>query len=182
MSQRQFGSTEKSTTGESKLRARSGAFRAGRKLTVKCSNSFIWISAVVLCLTAAAKLVAVSQEQQILAAPDPLFSFWTVREVLVVAAVVELTVGLVLVSRRAGIPFKLQSVLWLALVFLAYHTALSALGFHGYCSCLGKWTDWMHLSQDQANTAVRAVLFWFLGGSSVLLLTHRWLLGRFSEQ
>lgn len=133
------------------------------------ARAFGWITAVLLCLTAAAKLVAVFQAQRVLDQRDAVFAFWTVREVLAVAAALELAVVAVIASKRVSSGFKLASILWLALIFLTYRFALYAVGFVGYCHCLGEWTEWMHLPQAKSEVAAKGLLAWLLIGSSALL-------------
>ncbi len=153
---------------------RSVVSTAGRQLVLSCANAFCWISAVVLCLTAVAKLFSALHGERVLSAADGLFRFWTVREVLVIAAVLEVAEAVLILSGRIGMKLKLQSIFWVGLVFLTYRFGLAAVGFRGYCHCLGEWTTWMRVPQSEVEAAGKVILLWFLGGSSGLLLTWRW--------
>lgn len=101
---------------------------------------------------------------------DPLFSFFTVKQILFCAAMVELLV-LFLIWRLNSDTHKAYSILWLSALFGTYRLALGALGYHGYCHCLGYWSTWANLSAIQVNLIAKVLLiFMFIGSALTVIL------------
>jgi hypothetical protein len=109
---------------------------------------------VFLLATGGVKLVSVLQESRVLGAADPLFSGLTVRQVLFLAAGLELAVATVLLRHRTA-RWAPGLILWLVLAFGAYQLGRWMVGVEGSCGCLGhlfeRWpefearADWVML-------------------------------------
>jgi hypothetical protein len=112
--------------------ARSGvAVGAGR-----FQRGFVGMVGVFLLLTGGLKLVSILQESRVLGAADPLLSWLTVRQVLFLAAFLELGVGATLLRHRAA-RWTPGLILWLVLLFGAYRLGRWTVGWEGPCGCLG---------------------------------------------
>ena len=105
-----------------------------------------------LLLTAAGKLVGAFEWGQSTAISDALLSFATVRQLLVCAALIEISVALYIRYAQSDLNRAL-SVLWLCLLLAIYRLGLWSIGFQGYCKCLGYWSSSVHLSERSANAA-----------------------------
>ncbi len=117
--------------------ARSGnTVHAGR-----FQRMFVSGVALLLGLTGGVKLLGVLQEARVLGAADPLFPFLTMRQVLFLAAGLELGVAYTLWRHRSAV-WSPWLVLWLAGLFTGYRFSLWFIGFRGHCSCLGHLFDW----------------------------------------
>jgi hypothetical protein len=125
---------------------------------------FLRIALGVLIATALLKLVSVASEARGLGISDPLFNFLTTRQVLLLAAVFELgTVAAVFVNRN--ILTRCGLLLWISAVFVAYRVGLAAVGFEGYCPCLGKLNYGMPISPAVMDGLALGFLVFLVGGS-----------------
>ena len=116
--------------------------------------------ALLLGLTGGLKLVGVLQEARVLAAADPLFPFLTLRQVLFLAAGLELGVAGVLLRHRTA-RWAPGVILWLVLVFGGYRLGRWAVGWEGPCGCLGHlFEHWPEFERwaDQGMLAALAVM------------------------
>jgi hypothetical protein len=103
---------------------------------------FLTGTAVFLAVTASLKLYSGLLETKVLETADPLLPFFTVRQMMFLAALLELAVAFVL-FRRQHAETAPWLVLWLVGVFAAYRVGLWAVGFQGHCSCLGHVLDFL---------------------------------------
>lgn len=104
-------------------------------------------------------------------AVDPLFPVFNARQMLVIAALVEL-ITVVAIWRLGSISRKASAVLCLSLLFVTYRVGLKLGMFRGYCSCLGYWADWAHLSKAQVNTIALSILGFMFAGSLLVLASE----------
>jgi hypothetical protein len=134
----------------------------------------------ILLITAVLKLVAATGEARILAQADPLLTFLSYREIMVMASILELAVvGLIL--RESGRFRQVALVAWISTVFLAYRLGLWWIGHEGSCPCLGNVTRSIGLSPAMEDLGVKILLGYLVLGSYVLViwqLVGRWKRGR----
>ncbi len=130
---------------------------------------------LLLFVTAVVKLISVTQETGFLEAQAPLLSFLSNRQLLFVAALLELSVvGYRFFGRDLARSAGLTA--WLATVFLVYRVGLWWMSYEGPCSCLGGAADWVPLLREY-HEIVTLVIFVYLCvvayGSAGLLLGTR---------
>jgi hypothetical protein len=141
---------------------------------------FIRAAGAVLLVTALAKLVSALGEASILSKSDPLFYFISNRQLLFLAAILELLVGIV-AWRACDCRVAGGLVAWIATLFAAYRTGLWLVGYHGTCNCLGHTTDALGISPQAADHFMVGILLYLLivGYVSVFYdsLGRMWALG-----
>jgi len=134
---------------------------------------FLTGAILVLAVTAIAKLWAVAGEARMMALQDPLFIFLSRRQMLLLAALVEVAVITVIV-RLWNLPLAaIGMVAWIALLFLAYRLGLSAIGYQGPCGCAGDAFAGMGVPPAVVDTVTGVMLGYLLVGSLGLLLWAR---------
>ena len=125
---------------------------------------------LVLAVTAIAKLWAVAGEARMMALQDPLFIFLSRRQMLLLAALVEVAV-ITVILRLWNLPLAaIGMVAWIALLFLAYRLGLSAIGYQGPCGCAGDAFAGMGVPPAVVDTVTGVLLGYLLVGSLGLLL------------
>jgi hypothetical protein len=132
---------------------------------------FVRIVAFVLVSTAVLKLWSVRSEARILNAGDPIFDIPN-RYVMWVAAIVELWVSFMILTTRNS-ALKLKIIASLGAVFATYRTALSLVGFHGYCACLGQLGENIPIRPETLSALLWAFVAFMLIGSVSLLFFLR---------
>ena len=135
----------------------------------------VYLTSVValLILTAAAKLVMALGGAQALDLASPVFGFLSNRELICLAAGLELAVAVTMLRGRSEPRLGVGTVAGLATVFLGYRFLLWAKGFHGYCQCLGNISGGIGLAPARADAIAWGILLYFLGGSYGILLALR---------
>ena len=133
---------------------------------------FLTVS-VVLTLSAVGKVVGiwklVSQSRPSPHLADPLFSFLNVREALLLAAIAEVAT-VASIWFRPDAKNRAYAVLWLSALFCAYRLGLKAIGFRGYCSCMGYWGSWLKLSPRELDRMALGILgFMVIGGVGIVV-------------
>lgn len=139
-------------------------------LTGRLQQGFVTGVAQFLGLTGGVKLLGVLQEARVLGAADPLFPFLTMRQVLFLAAGLELGVAYTLWRHRTAV-WSPWLVLWLAGLFTGYRFSLWFIGFRGHCSCLGHLFDWLPGFNVWADRAMLASLAMMAMGRLWCILT-----------
>jgi hypothetical protein len=125
---------------------------------------FVRIAMGALIATALLKLVSLGSEARVLGAADPLLDFLTTRQVMLLTAIFEFgTVAAVFVNRN--ILTRCGLLLWISTVFVAYRVGLAAVGFEGYCPCLGTLTYGLPISPAVADRLALGLLVFLVGGS-----------------
>jgi hypothetical protein len=135
------------------------------------ARSLVQTAALLLMLTAAAKILAASSEAGILGQADPLFGLLSMRQSMLLAAALEITV-VVHVLRTPDILRKAVLLLWIGSVFLVYRIGLWWVGFEGSCRCLGNLGDVFGISAETADWIAKGILGYLLVGSAAILLWH----------
>jgi hypothetical protein len=152
----------------------------GSVISQNVSVCFAASVVAILAVTAVFKLVAAMGETRILSQPDPLLGFFSNRQIMVLAALLEgFVVGLMLWDRDRLRQVAL--VAWIGTVFLAYRLGLWWIGHEGSCPCLGNVTHSIGLSPSMEDLGVKILLGYLLLGSYSAVaweLFGRWKHGR----
>jgi hypothetical protein len=131
---------------------------------------------LILAITAVLKVLAASGKARILAQPDPLLVFFSTRQTMISAALLELAVvGLILWERDRLRQVAL--VAWIGTVFLVYRAGLWWVGHEGACPCLGNVTRSIGLSPTMEDLGVKVLLGYLVLGSYCVViweLVGRW--------
>jgi len=138
--------------------------------TERLKLSFCASAVLILAFTLVSKLILASGSYPILDKTEPLTETLTNRQLIVIAAFVELGAVLGLVVASSTIR-KLLIVAWIASAFLAYRSTLLILGIKSTCYCLGFVT--IVLSRQLSDTLSRILLGYLLFGSLICLLDSR---------
>ncbi|MCL4180008.1 MAG: hypothetical protein KJ072_19955 [Verrucomicrobia bacterium] len=125
---------------------------------------FVRIAMGVLVITAILKLFSVASEARGLGISDPLFDFLTTRQVLLLAAMFELTVAAALFMNR-NLLTRCGLLLWISAVFVAYRVGLAAVGFDGHCPCLGALNYGLPISPAVMDRLALGLLVFLVAGS-----------------
>ena len=132
---------------------------------------FLYSSAIILLLTAVAKLYSASGTSRILTYPDPLLAI-KYKPLMLIAALCELAVAAVVLHSRND-KLKYLSLLWISLNFALYHIGYAVLGLpQQLCPCLGHLTDSLHLNSAGVEAVLRVVVAYLLGGSLLGLVAN----------
>ena len=123
--------------------------------------------ALLLALTASLKIASTFQRLPVLLTQDPLFTFLSLRAMMWGAAFMELIL-LYFVLRWPHKREVYLSVLWVCLIFVAYKTALTLLGYTGPCKCLGNVDEWLHLSTATIQIITSCIIA-YIGLASTLI-------------
>jgi len=126
----------------------------------------------ILALTAAAKLLSLISHATILATPDPSIGI-PFRYLMLAGGALELSAALVCFLSRNQI-LAVGMVGWVATLIGLYRVNLWWLDWRIPCGCLGTFTDTLHLSADQADTIMKAILGYLLLGSYAFLIRWWW--------
>jgi len=132
---------------------------------------FILSVAIILFVTAAAKLLGATSSAHILARLDPML-FLSNREVFRLAAVMELSVSAHLLIGWNH-KMKLALIAGSAAFYVIYRAGLQLVGAPNLFSCLGNLTDVISISPRILDRLTVAMLGWMLIGSYTLL-TVEW--------
>jgi len=129
---------------------------------------FIASSAVILILTAAAKLFSLLQPDAILNYADPLLNV-TNRRILQFTSLLEISGAIVLLmaSRQA---FSFLVIWTISAQFVLYRVLLWQLDPAAPCACLGRVGSWLPISERGLSLILGGIaLYMFLGSSLGLL-------------
>jgi hypothetical protein len=131
-------------------------------------RGFLLSVGLILAVTALGKLAGVFTDVPALSEPEPLLTFVTNRQIILLAAILELAILACLFSKRLHLTIKLLSVAWISTVFLAYRLSLWSIGYHGTCGCLGHITEALGISADRVDLSMKLLLFYLVIGSYFL--------------
>ena len=138
----------------------------------KWERRFILSAAVLLLVTALAKLASILGKAEILQTIDPIIGI-PFRYLLLLAGLLEALVAAICLF---SVNLRLASglIAWLATNFVVYRTGLWLIGWHQPCKCLGALTDFLPISPQAADFIMKAVLtFLFVGSYTVVFLLGR---------
>jgi hypothetical protein len=133
-------------------------------------NFFLKSAALLLGVTAAAKLISATGSAKILDYPDPIFLL-TNRVIMTGAGGLEL-LAVALLCFHKNIQCKLLTVAWLSSNFLIYRFALWFLQVKQPCSCLGTIGDLLPLKPETLSFTLKSIVI-YLFAASIFLLVRR---------
>lgn len=125
----------------------------------------------ILLVTGMAKVISALGKAPILEVPDPIFSLSN-RKVFLGVAVVEIMIAIYCL-RGKKLPRKALLIGWLAACFMLYRFGLFWINYRQPCGCLGTMTDVLHLSPQQADSALKCIVAYLAAGSVVTLLLSK---------
>ena len=137
-------------------------------LRMKYPKIIIYSSAVLLFVTAVAKIISGFGSSRILERNDPLFQL-SYRNLFLIAGILELGVaGYCILGRH--IVMRIGVVAWISTVIFVYRIGVMWVGYQKSCPCLGTLTGALRISPQTADTAMQITLAYLLLGSYATLL------------
>jgi len=136
---------------------------------------FILSVALILCLTGFIKLLAAVQRTSFLNEADPLFAYFSNRQMSIIVGLLETGLATLLFLSKSD-TMRLGSVLWLGLLFLLYRVGLSVVHYRGPCSCIGGAITWFTQSREArvaVDSALKTIIAYFTIPSSIFLISSR---------
>lgn len=116
----------------------------------QASMNPITLGAVLILMSALAKALGASMEHVLLGQPLREFDVITYRQVLLAASIIEVAVGIFLLSGRSRVGHA-RILTALVASFWAYRVAALAAGIEGPCPCLGNMWHWASVSAETVN-------------------------------
>jgi hypothetical protein len=113
-------------------------------MKLKHRNILFAISVGILSFTSSLKVWTLLTALDSLVVPDPLFTFLSGFQLIILVAILELIVVFILIVSRST-SIKLFSLAWLSTAFLAYRIGLYIIGHAENCSCAGGPETWLAL-------------------------------------
>jgi len=105
---------------------------------------------------------------------DPILTFLRNQQVLLIAGNILLCVGVLILLCPNSLEARL-GLLALCATLILYRLGRYAMGVKSPCPCLGRASDWLHLTGNQADTLARLVLLAFvIIGSNSIVTYHKW--------
>lgn len=136
--------------------------------------------AILLCATAAAKLLSAFLYLDTDYALDPLFKL---RNTYVIASVALVEIAIVCYVYLGKSPlFKWGAILWLSFAFIGYRAALYFIGITKLCSCLGHASQLFPAVAPKLDFYLRVFLSILLLSSVLGVLKHGNLLASFQRR
>jgi hypothetical protein len=126
---------------------------------------FILTSAWALSATGSAKVLSFFEAAKSLSLSDPLFPILSQRELLSGVGLIEIAVAAFLLFARVDLVAKLAVIAWISSLFVLYRVGLSLIGYHGPCSCLGRFGQSLPISEASLKTALLLLLAYLWIGS-----------------
>ena len=119
-------------------------------MLLKVDKWLLRTAAALLFMVGLLKITGSFTHVAYLADPDPVLSFLSNKLLLRMAGVVELIIAMVIVlSPREW--YARYSLLSLCSSFMVYRSGLLLLNVQSPCPCLGRASDWLHLTPRQAD-------------------------------
>jgi hypothetical protein len=129
---------------------------------------FLYSTAALLLVTAAAKLYSATGTHRILGTSDPLLQV-NYRAIMSGVGLLESAIAFYLLMGRS-LMAKSFLVFWLSSNFMVYRFATDFLGIK-MCPCLGTLTAKLPLSESQVGFLLMLTVLYFFFGSTYILLT-----------
>jgi len=124
----------------------------------KIDNWLLRISGLLLLMAGVLKLISVFTKVAYLHQPNPVLTFVTNKTVLLLAANLEIGIAAIILVYPASWVAR-YGLLALCITFGVYRFGLWLLLVHQPCPCLGRASDWLHLTPYQVDR----LAFWILG-------------------
>lgn len=136
-------------------------------MIVKCIRIFVYLTGVILLVTATAKVVSACGNSRILQMPDPVFAI-SFRRLFWIAGILELAVACTCFIRNIPL-LQTGLIACLSTSFLIYRVGATLAGWNKPCRCLGNLTDAVHISPETADAVMKTILACLLIGSYTAL-------------
>ena len=134
----------------------------------KLRSAFAVSVALLLILTAIAKLIAILQQKPFLTASDGLIPHFTYRDSFIVAIIIEIFVSVFVFVRRRHL-FSMVISFWLVAGLLTYRLTKYFMGVLEPCNCLGGVLDWTKIPKGTLNLIPLLILCYIGIGSLIFL-------------
>jgi FtsH-binding integral membrane protein len=138
----------------------------------RSSQRFVQSAFVLLALTAIVKVISALGTARILDQPEPLFQMMTHRQMMFMAAGLEVFVIWMMWRERSPVG-RAALVAWLGMVFLIYQAGLWWVAYDGPCPCLGNITAALGIPAATAGLLTKGMLVYLLAGSAFVLICAR---------
>jgi hypothetical protein len=99
---------------------------------------------------------------------DSIFSFLNMRELLIATALLEFLLAIYLIWNRNSL-MSLTCIAFFSSLVVLYRIGLFWLNPAQPCPCLGRLTDWIHVSPQIANNVMKGILAYLLFSSYIML-------------
>lgn len=129
----------------------------------KFNRYFVLTAAVILGITAVAKIASVFSSAPLMLLPDPLIGL-SFRRLLLLAGLVELVIACLCLF-TTNLKRNTFLIAWMSTSFLMYRVGLWLIDWHRPCHCLGDLTEMLHMSPKLADDLMKGVLLYLLLGS-----------------
>ena len=133
-----------------------------RYFNTRIQNFYLKSAAILLCLTASAKLKGLSYDTSFQDLNDSVFYFLTNRQLLLVVSALEIIVAAYILLPTVLNKMKIASVFWLATLFSVYRFGLFLAKEPQPCKCLDDLLSWSSLSDDLIRLFTNAALIFLL--------------------
>lgn len=134
----------------------------------KVWDCYFFSVAVILFVTAVAKIFSATGSADALQKPDPGIPLSN-RQVFYLVSALELALSAFLLLRQGNQMLKASLIAWLSTNYLAYRAVLWWTGAPIFCDCLGNLNDKFFISPQIINLVMLALLAWLMAGSCVFL-------------
>ena len=125
----------------------------------------LWIAAI-------GKIVSLTKGGLVFERYDPIFHI-KYRFLFGFVSVLEIIVALICFFGRR-IALQAGALVLLASDILLYRLGLVVVNYHRPCSCLGSFTDALHISPGTADNLMKAVLVYLIAGGYGALIWLQW--------
>ncbi len=140
---------------------------AGAKQHFRCNIMFVKVAGTILAITGIAKVWSGFGNSKFLAVVDPIIGI-KFGTLMLLVGVAEIAIALVcFFSKRQTLALGL--VAWMSTNFVVYRLGLWWMDWKKPCSCLGNFTDALHISPQTADNIMKVLLAYLLIGSFGLL-------------
>lgn len=128
-----------------------------RRLLLTTDKLLLRIAGLLLFLVGLLKIVSAFSGVAYLAQPDPVLTFLNNKLVLLLAGNAELFLaGIILLVPKAW--YARFGLLAICATFVMYRIGLSVLHVRSPCPCLGRASDWLHLTPRQVDSLALILL------------------------
>jgi hypothetical protein len=133
------------------------------RLKPKIIGLFIFLSGILILITAAAKVLSGFGSARVLQYDDPIFSI-SFQSLFLIAGAIELIIAVVCFIGNSFY-LRISLIAWFSTCLLLYRFGVIWIGYHKPCPCLGNLTDALHISPQIADMAMKIILAYLLIGS-----------------
>ena len=131
---------------------------------------FVVSAAFILLFTALVKLASFIEGGPLIERKDPVFNI-KLSFFFFFSATVEIIAAAMIFGCGRNVRSCLI-VLWVSSLFIIYRLTLYLIGWGGFCQCLGNFSEWSGLSNQQLNALASAMAWYLFLGSLVLIAVN----------